>query len=429
MRTLMSAPPTSRQGRYPRHQFHIRARPYVIHPMMIAPVLPGETLENVFFESRAVSDPVKNSIIGWKMEYYYFYVRMTDLLNDTIRDMFIDPANTDLSATLGIAASSQNFYTAKGGIDYCLRAYQRIVAEYFRDDGEAWNNVTWSLNGETMSIAQIRDIGWMDSLTDKDDMPVGADPGSVSTAGDLEALMQAFEQLRALGLANMTYEDFLRSYGISIPQKDENKPELLCRFTDFQYPSNTIDPNDGSPSAALSWVFKNGDKSRKFFKEPGFIVGLTVCRPKVYMAGAAGNLAGHLSRAWDWLPNYLWDMEGQAATSLKKFAAGTGPLGDRTSTTGENPYWVDMRDLFLHGDIFQNVRAWTDGTTPTGDSTKHMLMLPADQDSIAARKYPTSTMLDGLMVTSGGSIYHDGYVSLNIKGHQVDYTDAHIAEA
>jgi len=428
MRNLMTAPPTNRTGRYPRHTFHSKNYLFHIHPFFFAPVLPGETLENIYMESRVVSAPMKSSIIGCTQEYYFFYVRITDLLSDTIRDMFVDPTNTDLAATLGVASTSLHYYTAKGGVDYMKQAVTRVVNEFFRDEGETFSTAQSSINSESVAIAQIREMLWMDSLTDKDDMPAGADPGSVSTAGDLEALMQAFEQLRALGMANMTYEDFLRSYGISIPKKDENAPELIARFKDFQYPSNTIDPADGSATAAFSWVFKNGSKERKFVKEPGFLLGVSITRPKVHFGGLAGSLAAHLTRAWDWLPNYLWDLDGQAATSLKKFAAGTGPLGDRTSTTGEANYWVDMRDLFLHGDQFQNVRPWTDGTTPSGDSSRNILMLPADQDSIATRKYPTKTMMDGLSV--GGSAYvdMDGYVSLNIKGHQVDYTQANIAE-
>jgi len=428
MRSLVSAPPTSRTGRYPRHTFQCKNYLQHIHPFMIAPVLPGETLENLYMEARVVSVPMKNSLIGCKQEFYFFYVRMTDLLSDTIRDMFVDPTNTDLAATLGVAATSQHYFTAKGGIDWLKRCVTRITEEYFRDDGETVATASSTINGDVVPIAQVREIGWMDSITDKDDMPAGPDPGSVSTAGDLEALMQAFEQLRALGMANMTYEDFLRSYGISIPQKDENKPEMIARFTDYQYPSNTIDPNDGSASAAFSWVFKNGSKERKFIKEPGFLIGISVTRPKVYMGGAVGGLSAHLSRAWDWLPNYLWNVEGQAATSLKKFLAGTGPLGDRTSTTGEANYWVDMRDLFLHGDQFFNTRTITDGTTATGDSTRNILLLPADQDSIAVRKYPTKSMMDGLSVGGSGYVDIDGYVTLNIKGHQVDYTQAHIAD-
>lgn len=425
MRTLMSAPPTSRVGRYPKHTFQRDSVPYALSPFMIAPVLPGETLENLFMESRCVTGPIKNSIIGWKQEYYFFYVRVTDLLNDAIRDMFIDPENTDLAATLGVAAKSSAFYTATGSIDYALRGYKRIVEEYFRDEGEAWDAYTFGSDPNKLAVAQNRDIHWLDSATDKDDMPAGPDPASVSTASDLEALMQAFEQLRALGIANMTYEDFIRSYGISIPKKDENKPEMLCRFTDFQYPSNTIDPTDGSPSSAVSWVFKNGSKDRKFFKEPGFVVGVSVTRPKMYLGGLAGNLSGFLSRAWDWLPNYLWSQESQAMTSLKKFSSATGPMGDRA--TGDDAYWIDMRDLFLYGDQWQNCYTFADGADPTVQGQFNMSASPAPT-AISGRKYPGIGFVNSLFVSGTPSVIDDGYVTLNIKGHQVDYTAANIAE-
>lgn len=429
MRTLMSAPPTSRVGRYPRHTFQYASPCHSVIPFMIAPVLPGETLENLFMEARVVSDPVKNPLIGWKKEYYFFYVRVTDLLNDTIRDMFVDPTNTDLAATLGVGGSNKNFYTAKGGVDYTARAYRRIVEEFFRDEGETMETAMYTGGPEGFALAQIREIGWLDSATDKDDMPVGPDPGAVSNAADLEALMQAFEQLRALGIANMTYEDFLRSYGIAIPNKDENKPELLCRFTDFQYPSNTIDPLTGDPSSALSWVFKNGSKDRKFFKEPGFIMGVAVTRPKLYFGGLSGNLSAHLTRAWDWLPNYLWAQESQAMTSLKKFSAGTGPLGDWTSGE-DDAYWVDMRDLFLHGDQWNNTVGRIDGVDPTANGAFNTLSTPTPK-TLATRKYPSTLDLMGLFVDGEnyGRVRADGYCSLNIKGHQVDYTQANIATA
>ena len=46
MRTLMSAPPTSRVGRYPKHPFIVNAKPFTLQPIGIARVLPGETLKD-----------------------------------------------------------------------------------------------------------------------------------------------------------------------------------------------------------------------------------------------------------------------------------------------------------------------------------------------------------------------------------------------
>lgn len=414
------AAPTERVGRYPKHPFMTRELPFTAQPFMIAPVLPGETLQNLHFESRVITDPVKNSIIGWKKEYYFFYVPVTLLLVDAIREMFIDPLNTDITATHGIAASSANYYTAKGGVDYLRRSVVSIVEAHFRDEGETFST---AVTAGDVPIVQIRDRLWLDSLTDEDVAAIATDPGAgagntPTNMEQLQALYEAYDQIAKIGVANMTFEDFIRGYGISVPETvDEAKPELLARYSDFQYPSNAIDPATGIPSSAVSWVFKNGKRDPKFFKEPGFIVGLSITRPKVYFGGLAGNLTAHLTRAWDWLPNYLNEASPIPIpeTAMKKFAADGGPLGDRLS--GTDAYWVEMRDLFLHGDQFQNMAPWVDNVNPVGSPANHLLALPPG-DNHHQYKYPTEQMVKDLFSTPATNFYvrQDGYVSLQIKG-------------
>ena len=249
MRTLMSAPPTDRVGRYPKHKFIFNAYPYTAQPFMLARVLPGETLTNLFFEARGVTKPVVSSIIGWKQEFYYYYVRISDLLLDAARDMFIDPTNTDATTAIGAAGANVRWtYTPAGGIDWMNKCLTKVVEADFRDEGETAAAYTAS-NGSF--IVQIKDDGALQSLTDKDDVPEGGTIASATDMGDLDRLLDAFEQLRALGLQNMSYEDWLRSNGIAIPNKDENKPELIARWSEFQYPSNTINPTDGSAASAV----------------------------------------------------------------------------------------------------------------------------------------------------------------------------------
>lgn len=416
---LQAAPKTERVGRYPKHPFRVNALPFTAQPFMIAPVLPAETLTNIYMESRVVSDPVLNPIIGWKQEYYFFYVRVSDMLSDLIRDMFVDPTNTDLTATLGVAANDQAYYQAKGGIDYLKRAMIAITTHYFRDQDEAWDK--WK-TASGLPMVQIRDTLWMDSLVDKDLMPEGPAISSAVDAGDLERLMDAYEMLRSLNVANMTYEDFLRQSGVRIPTKDENKPELLARFAEFSYPANTIDPVSGAPTSALSWVFKNGNRDPKQFKEPGFVIGVAVTRPKVYFSGLAGYAAAYMGRAWDWMPQYLATMP---ETSMKQFVGDTGPLGDRTTAT--DSYWADMRDLLLYGDQFHNVQAFN--AVPANVGAEHMLALPiGDPFNV---KNPTEAMAKSFFkdAVNGTNVKHDGVVSLSIKGHQVDYTKGNFATA
>lgn len=419
-RNLLSAAPTGRVGRYPKHPFHTREQAYVATPFFAAPVLPNETLDNLYFESRVITDPIVNSIIGWKKQYFFFYVRIRDLLVDAMADMFVDPTNAGLAGTYGITGNDTPFYTANGGIDYLERAYQKIINHHFRDDGETYADHTIA-NG--LNIVQIRDKNWMDSLTDEDDVSLGGDPSSTTDMEEMQSLLYAFQQLQALNIAKMSFEDWLRSYGISIPEKDEDKPELLAMFSDFQYPSNAVDYSDGSVSSAVSWVFKNGSKQPKFFMEPGFIIGISVTRPKVYQAGQAGMAMAHLERSWDWLPNYLNEAaeDNLPATSLKEFLTDTGPLGDRL--TAIDGYWFDTRDLFLYGDQFHNYGTWTSGSADPADDASNHLFNTISATDITDWKYLTDAQTQDFFV-SGTDFYikQDGYVSLSVKGKQVDYT-------
>lgn len=420
MRTLRSAPPTSRVGRYPKHPFEVNAKPFSLQPIGLARVLPGETLFNVKFEDRVVTKPILNSIIGWKQEFYFFYVRITDLLNDAIRDMFVDPANAEITAGVE-AANAGAWYCAKGGVNWLKLATTRVCETWFRDDGELMTDFALASG---IPIVQVRQQSFLDSLTDEDLMPEGAAISGATDAGDLERLMEAFEQLRALGLSNMTYEDWLRSQGIPIPDKDENKPELLWRVSDFQYPTNHIGTdatNQGVPTSAVSWVFNTGERKPKFFKEPGFIVAYAVTRPKIYWGGLAGSACGFAKRAWDWMPNYVRDMP---ETALKAFAIDTGPLGDRTTLA--DGYFLDMRDELLYGDQWQNVSAF--GADPTTAYGSHILPLPSGTN--IKYKYLTETMINNFFVdTANPYVQHDGYFSLSIKGHEVDYTQGNFATA
>lgn len=414
---LMGMPNKSRRGRYPRHDFNVKTLCFTAEPFMIAPVMAGETLKNMYLESRVVTDPIENSIIGWKKEYLFYYVRMSDLLLASLRDMFVDPTNTDLGATLGIAGNDTQYYTAKGGIDYAKRAVKRVVETFFRDEDETADQYK---TADERYIVQFRKQLWLDSLTDKDLMPEGAALAGATDVADLERLMNAFYQLRGMGIANMTYEDWLRSNGIAIPDKDTDKPEEIAYFSDFAYPANTIDPTNGVPRSAMSWVFKNGHSKPKFFKEPGFIIGLSVTRPKIYFSGLAGNAAAHLTRAWDWSPNYLYSMP---ETTLKNFAGDTGPLGDRTSAP--DGYFVDMRDLFLYGDQWQNHTAFA--VAPADSGANHMLNLPTGDTF--RWKYPTEAQLKTFFTDdANGRVKQDGYVSLQIDGNMVDHTVGQLAD-
>ena len=74
-----SARRTGRVTRSPRHTFQLRHKPFLLQPFMLAPVIPGETMKSLLLQSRAVTSPIANPLIGWWLEYYFFYVKHRDL--------------------------------------------------------------------------------------------------------------------------------------------------------------------------------------------------------------------------------------------------------------------------------------------------------------------------------------------------------------
>lgn len=423
-KNLLSAPPTDRITRSPRHTFLLGCRPFTIQPFMLARVGVGDTLTNLYMETRSVVRGLRSPIIGWKQEYLFYYVRATDLALDVFKNMFVDPENEALIPTTTLEDADGNIatYCAPGAIDWTRRALEKVVDFWFRDEGET---AFQFVDGAGLPLAQIRDGGWMDTLTPASEMPEGADLSEATTIADLDRLMDAFAQLRALGIQLPSYEDWLRQQGVNIPKAEEGKPEELCRFSEFTYPVNTID-NDadsgtaGQPLSAASWVFKKTLKDPKFFEHPGFIIGIQVTRPKTYFSGLAGSLAGFADRSWDWGLDYLRDMP---ETRLKEFAYGTGPIPWQAD--GAGAYVVDMTDDMTHGDQFISHLNWGYTSDPLDDdSSKHMVALPGDDTY--DWKYPPAAMLGNYFAT--GLIETDGFVNLSFKTLLMDHTQGNLAE-
>lgn len=401
----------SRTLRKPQHKFQVRSRPWQIQPFMIAPVLPGETLKNLLMQSRVVTDPIKNPLIGWWVEYYFFYVKHRDLdQRDNFVQMMLDPDYD--TATMNTAARTETYHYG-ATIDWTEKCLNRVVDEYFRNEGEA------TLAGAigTLPAASVHPSqeNWMDSLMDdttfKASLPddgeivVGAD--DKITAPEIDAAMRAWQWAKGNGLTDQTYEDFLRTYGVRLPKEEVHKPELVRYLKEWTYPSNTINPADGKPTSACSWaVSERADKDR-FFKEPGFIFGVTVTRPKVYLSKQVGSAVGVMNDAMAWLPAVLRD---DPYTSMKHMLDGTGPIQHGTDAAG---YWLDVRDLLLYGDQFVNF-ALT-------EVDAGFVALPT---AALGKRYATATDADALFVTPAtlNKIRQDGVVTLNVASTQQDST-------
>jgi hypothetical protein len=410
--SLAGSKSTQRKLRKPRHTHTLRHRPWQIQPFMIAPVLPGETLKNLLLQSRVVTDAVKNPLMGWHIEYYYFYVKHRDLAE---RQAMMDLVMTNTPLTALNVAAKMRTYHAAGMPDFAQLALNRVVETYFRDEGEAINAGMI----DDMPTASIAQDSWLDSVKPASVNPA-TDPKLVGEKGKaaddivpgFTAQYQQWEFMKQEKLTDLTYEDFLKSYGVkgdAVAQViDEHKPELLRYVRDWTYPTSVVDPATGIPGHALSWaVAERADKDR-FFTEPGFILGVTVARPKVYLSKQKGSGVDMLSDAFSWLPAVLSD---DPYTSLRQFANNAGPLAGNLGDA--NGYWVDVRDLFIYGDQFINFSL---AATDMG-----MVALP---DWGLQKRYAIPADADLLFVNAPAAniVRQDGVTQLQILGRLSDET-------
>lgn len=395
-----------RKLRTPTVNFHLKTRPWQIQPFCIFPVIPGETLQNALWKSRVVSDPVKSRLIGWWKEYFLFYVRFRDLVDgDDFRNMFTDP-DAVLSAYQS-AADPKYFH--RYGVNFCKLGVERIVEHYFRADDEAIDVA--EIDG--MYGASIQTDNWLDSA-----LPAGAyealdqnvddnDDGEIM-ASEVDKAMRLWNHLRANGLTEATYEDFLASYGVSVPAAElEQRPWLLRHVREWVMPSNTIVPETGAATTAVTWsIDERADKNR-FIKEPGFVIGVTLARPKVYLSNQTGSLTGIMDTAAEWLPAIFRD---DPYSSLIQVAANQGPLVGQT-----DGYVFDLRDLFLYGEQFTNY---------SPDAAMNAIALPGDN---MAKRYPSLAMARALFVDDGEAgtkqfIEEDGRIDITFSTQVEDTT-------
>ncbi len=396
-----------RTMRRPQHRFQLRTRPWQLQPFFIAPVLPGETMKSLLLQARCVTDPIANKLVGWWNEYYVFYVKHRDMANSvTHQSMMLDPNQAaSANGAYSAGATVQRFKYANS-IDWVKECSDAVVKFYFRQQSDT--AAAFQIGG--VDIASINQESWLNSTEKTSDITaidvdldaIGA--GAPLLASEAEKGLRMYQLLRTAKLTDMSYDDFLATYGVRTTVDREFQPELVRYVRDWTYPSNTVEPTTGVPSSACSWaVAEKADKDR-FFKEPGFLFGITCCRPKVYLSLQTGAAVGLLNTAMTWLPAVMRD---DPNTSVINVTLGTGPL-----STSSVDYTVDIRDLFMYGDQFLNY------TIDVSSSRAALPVIGTHEE-----RFPSSTDADGLFVAASPSnqVRQDGVVSLAIAGTVQDY--------
>lgn len=407
--SVVDAPRMGRANRDPSHRFQLRHKPFQIQPFLLAPVLPGETLKSAQIQSRVVTKPINNPLIGWWQEYYFFYVKHRDLDGrDDFTAMMLD---LDHSMAAYKTAAVVNQYHAANSFNWVEMCLKRVVEEYFRDEDEAWD----ANDVDGLPLAAVNSDSFLNSavlndnfvLPEDEELTVGVD--DKITASEVDNMLRTWQFQRMNGLTPMDYEDWLATYGVRSAPAESHRPELLRYLRQWQYPSNIVDPSTGVPSSAVSWSMNEQISKNRFFREPGFIFGVTVTRPKVYFRNLTGNMADWMMDALTWLPAIMRD---DPYTSMKKFLETEGPASG--VVTDADGYWIDIKDLFLYGDQFVNFSI-------AADNTASAVALPSA--SLNSR-YIASTDIDNLFPGADKYVAQDGIVNLNIAGALVETTPA-----
>lgn len=412
---VRDAPSVGRKLRQPRHTFNVRALPWQIQPFMLAPVLPGETMKSALMQGICRGAPLRSDQLGWWFETYIFYVKHRDLkARDLLTDMHLNPA-ADLSSLRSPAKSDRN-YCFPGGVDYTALCLEAVTREYFRDEDEGY--LDGQIDGHP--IANMNNMNAYQSAVFSDQMPQPDHliPGEVQQLPDqgipagFEAAYEQWQHMRSLQLYEATFEDYLKSFGVSPPRElkvqEIHRPELLRYVRDWGYPQVKYDVDTAAVAPQMIHnISERADKDR-FFAEPGFIFGVCVARPKVYLGSLRGPVAHAMDNAYSWLPAVLQD---EPYTSLRKFAPGTGPTDDQVN----KEYWIDLRDLFVHGDQFRN---WFDLSDIVG-----LVDAYGELNAKFNSKYASKAALDNFFKDPAKAHYRwEGVATLNILSRISDTT-------
>lgn len=441
-----------RLHRRPEHHFQIRHKPWTIAPFMIAPVLPGETMQNLRMQFSAVSAPVKSNLLGAHLEHYFFYVKLNDLENrvaiiermKTLQNISSDDVTQSDPGVdwSGQVKTTPYYYAATTECDdadftpgaapasktvpwlqACTRA---IVKEFFRlpEEWPAAEPTDQVPTVDDFHIASIIRDNWLDSIEpasmvpDAVNLDVDLNADNTITMDELKRAERLWKLMEDLGRTNeWTYEEFLATFGVRIPREELHRPELLRYSREFSKPAVHVDPSTGGASSAF--VFGGGlraDKKR-FFQQHGFVVGLSCLRPKVYLGKIRQSAVNRLLiTAESWLPALLAD---DPATSQVLLNDPTALLSDtsfaHTLDAGDCdasvPVWVDVADLYRYGDQLINFSL--------SETNAGLVALPVKITDAVNKRYVSSTDINGLFTGSTDAtrvIAQEGVVSLVVSG-------------
>lgn len=384
-------------------------KPYGLYPFYAHPVLPGETCQSITSRLTVVGQPVKNPLSGAWLEAWYFYVKLTDIDKD-LGQAFLNDGESSAAYLAG--SDMVRFFTKSGQINWIKMCYDKIIEAHFTDEGHTVPTI------DTVSMMQLNNRSWYNNLIFE---PADVAVDVTDARQTYEALNQ-WQMLQQMQMTELTYEDYLETYGVKPSITTQGEPEILRYHRKWSRPTNVINPADGSP--ASSYYYSEDiklDKAKRFI-EPGFIIGVIGVRPKMFQSSIRhSSLIGELWGFTDWYPSYTLDDPTAAVRELESSARDRLFESGKHTASSTAAMIYDHRDLLTHGEQFINA-ADTDLPYPLPMSSG--LDVSDGGDSLDTKGiYPTSTDVDNLFVGTAVNekfIAYEGMVSCTVTGHVKD---------
>lgn len=402
-----------RSLRKPKHSFFITQAAWAMTPFMCHPVWPGETVKSLSYIAKMRSQAINtlHPIMGWWHEVFFYYVKHRDLKSrDTLTQFHVEGVPLDDL----ISAPDPKHYYKGYGVNWAKLCMECIAQSDFRQKEEDVNSSL--IDGYYGAPLNIKN--WMDSLTlaNTGDPDQGELLGQYTTLdADVDPQYQErydhWERMTAAGLTTATFDDYLKSFGVKtdrVVKEDLHVPELMKYQKVFAYPKWDTQVDAYSMIADVACSMEKD----MFIREPGFIVGFTVLRPKVYATRQTGAAIELMNTPETWLPAVLWD---QPYTSLRVMDNSESPLEPMDGVT-----WVDIRDIAVHGDQYLNFPPVLLEQLQNGYSVG----VPIPQPN-TNRRYPTQADADRMFTSRsvlGGHLDTDGLVSMQIASFIKDTT-------
>lgn len=260
-----------------------RAVPFHAHP-----VFAGETMTSLKTNMNVMSSPIDLAQAGCTFDFWYYFVPFR-----LIWDNFPEWVMGDSSATLSTAkqASGRTLWgkTASDddkGLnaeqDHALHeAYIQVMNHYHRDDE---NQLTSAAQPEVLAIVDQSHETSGDADLDAEDETIDVSSGSLS--------IRALERKRAMLKYEMRVEmrdgkwtSWLSEQGVNASEALAQVPEFLGHYRKFIRPSKTISQTTGFSVQHYGHDCRYNLTKRRYFQEPGYVIGICSMRPKVHLIG------------------------------------------------------------------------------------------------------------------------------------------------